>query len=240
MIGLKSYLPMLAPCLALSTSALFERQRALVRLGLLKREPGSGPGSGVRASPESVAMLLLSVLATDNLSEIDRRVADLANTKAWTHRSRRRCSLTRQPTFFTALTSILANPKMAQRVQGIEVHRKRLTAHLFWGIQETWLTNFDPPEDLDRHLGLSVQASINGAAIHAIAVTLSLALKPETLNVIDLMDALKRSVRKERSSDAAPPVARLSMDDQRKVELFEELEQAIERSIPEPKKGKRR
>ncbi len=58
--SLKSFLPVLSRILAEPADALYERQRALVREGLLESVPGHGTGSGVRATPESVAMLLIA------------------------------------------------------------------------------------------------------------------------------------------------------------------------------------
>jgi hypothetical protein len=78
--SLKALIPPLAKLWGLNPNALYERQRALIRAGLLEARPGRGPGSGVEASPESVAMLLISVLATDSLSEVEektRLAADL-------------------------------------------------------------------------------------------------------------------------------------------------------------------
>jgi hypothetical protein len=76
MNSLKSIIPLLSDLLRLSEHALYERQRALVRGGLLKATEGRGPGSGVKATPESVAMLIISVLATDSLSDV------IVNTRA--------------------------------------------------------------------------------------------------------------------------------------------------------------
>jgi hypothetical protein len=75
MNSLKSIIPLLADLVALSEHALYERQRALVRGGLIKGREGRGPGSGVEATPETVAMLLISVLATDSLSSVIQETA---------------------------------------------------------------------------------------------------------------------------------------------------------------------
>jgi hypothetical protein len=78
MNSLKSIIPLLADIVALSEHALYERQRALVRGGLIKGRQGRGPGSGVEATPETVAMLLISVLATDSLSSVIQETATFA------------------------------------------------------------------------------------------------------------------------------------------------------------------
>lgn len=81
MIGLKSFLPALGAALHWSPSALYGRQQALVRLGLLESIPGKGPGSGTPLTPYNLAALILAVLACDTLAEVDQRVVDLCEAK---------------------------------------------------------------------------------------------------------------------------------------------------------------
>lgn len=82
MISLKSFLPTLSNYTALSVTALYERQRSLVRIGLFPAPKQSGRNSGgALASPRNVAIMLMSVLATDRLSEMDGRVAELLTLK---------------------------------------------------------------------------------------------------------------------------------------------------------------
>jgi hypothetical protein len=66
----------------LSEFALYERQRALVRAGLLRLQGGRGPGGGIPATSRNVAIWLLGVLtaeayaqvgATKNLKELLRQ-----------------------------------------------------------------------------------------------------------------------------------------------------------------------
>src|SRR4026208_2522364 len=93
--SLKSLIPSLAKTFRVSPAALYERQRALVRCGLLKTKPGRGPGSGVRATPESIALLLISLLATDSLSQVEARTPALAKLRSTSDQ----CPLTGQKTF---------------------------------------------------------------------------------------------------------------------------------------------
>ena len=79
--SLKAFIPTLAKVLEMNPTNLYERQRALVRAGLLKIERGRGPGSGVRGTPESAALLLISLLATVNLSKAGIRTRIVANLK---------------------------------------------------------------------------------------------------------------------------------------------------------------
>jgi hypothetical protein len=77
MISLKAFLPVLSKHTDLSVTALYERQRALVRLGLYPAPTQSGRNSGgAMATPGNVGIMLLSVLVTDRLSEVDERMFD--------------------------------------------------------------------------------------------------------------------------------------------------------------------
>src|SRR6478735_4032377 len=77
MAGLKSFLYGVAPILGVTGAILYERQRALVNLGVLKAEQGRGPGSGVPLSAENAAAVIISLLAAGSLSEVDERVVAL-------------------------------------------------------------------------------------------------------------------------------------------------------------------
>ena len=114
--SLKSFLPVLSRILGETPEAIYERQRALVRGGLLESVPGHGPGSGVRATPESVAMLLIGLLATVSLSESGPRARDIAKAVAGA-----RCPLTGAKTFRDALARILSDEALAARVNDVTV-----------------------------------------------------------------------------------------------------------------------
>src|ERR1700733_13567954 len=68
--SLQGCLPALAEVLNVNRTTLYERQRALTREGLLEVLPGHGRGSGVRATPESFAMLTIGMLASVNLADV--------------------------------------------------------------------------------------------------------------------------------------------------------------------------
>ena len=68
-LSLKSLIRDVSAFTGMSEAAVYERQRALVRAGLLKTKRGRGPGSGVRGTPKLVALSLISLLATGNLSD---------------------------------------------------------------------------------------------------------------------------------------------------------------------------
>lgn len=65
--SLKTLLREIGPLLGLSADQAYERQRELVRCGLLKAREGRGPGSGVPANYNTASVLVASVLATDLL-----------------------------------------------------------------------------------------------------------------------------------------------------------------------------
>src|SRR4051794_2381170 len=79
--SLKGYIPGLARHLGVTPAALYERQRALVRAGDLELAEGRGPGSGVRADCRGIALLLLAVLATDSLSQVETRTKEMSAAK---------------------------------------------------------------------------------------------------------------------------------------------------------------
>jgi hypothetical protein len=125
MTSLTSLLPELAPLFGLTTAAIYERQRALVRLGELPKPKGRGIGSGAEATPETVAILVLACMLADNLTDIDSRVGKLANA-----RSDSACRFTKAARFLEALAAVLASEKLASRVIQVRVHRTELAGQI--------------------------------------------------------------------------------------------------------------
>src|SRR5262245_46070052 len=117
--SLKGLLPRLARMVGKTPAALYERQRVLVEAGLLQAVPGRGPGSGVRATPRSMATLLIALLATESVAEIGERTKDVIDLKSTG--KRRRCPITGKKTFAEALTAILASEELAKQIEYIEV-----------------------------------------------------------------------------------------------------------------------
>jgi hypothetical protein len=109
--SLKSCIPELARILGETTDALYERQRALDREGLLESKPGKGPGSGVRATPASIAMLLIGVLASVSLTDAGARAREIARTKDGVGKT--------AETFKDALARVLSDETMAATVKVI-------------------------------------------------------------------------------------------------------------------------
>lgn len=126
MISLKAFCEELAPLTGSTQAALYERQRALVRMGILP-EPVKGRGHGLPATPETVGALLTAMMVTDNLSETDVRVHQLANMRA-----RPRCGFTRKVVFADAFAAILSSEELASRVVRIRVFRAELAAQIYF------------------------------------------------------------------------------------------------------------
>jgi hypothetical protein len=101
--SLKAYAPLLACRLGTTPAALYERQRALVRAGMLDQSAGRGPGSGVQVGPYPVALLLIAILATDSLSETAEKVRIFAAAKA----RGGLCPLTGEQAFVEAVARVL-------------------------------------------------------------------------------------------------------------------------------------
>lgn len=132
MVSLSRFLSLLAPNFYLTVPAIYERQRALVRLGHLKTPEGRGRGSGAEATPETVAILLVALLATDNLSDVDDRISRLANARFDTAAGSKVCPLTGAKTFVDALAAIMSSEDVAASVDSIEVSRTDLWAALYY------------------------------------------------------------------------------------------------------------
>ena len=164
--SLKGYIPAIARLVGSSPAALYERQRALVRAGLLAMEDGRGPGSGVRTSWDSVALLLLSLLATDKLSDSEARVNAIGSAKA-THF--KLCRFTGLPTFSGALTEILTQKSLAARTIEISVSRTADRAIIkFRGPNKTENQSTFEGENA-REPGIRVMATLSGDPLQKIA-----------------------------------------------------------------------
>jgi hypothetical protein len=120
MISLKAFLPILALHTGLSVTALYERQRALVRLGLLPKPTKSGRNSGgAMATPGTVAVMLTAVLVTDKLSEMDERILEFLMLRSNSYNIENvkgreiPCPFTQERTFYRAFRAILADGQLS-------------------------------------------------------------------------------------------------------------------------------
>jgi DNA-binding IscR family transcriptional regulator len=135
MISLKAFLPELAGTFGTTPHALYERQRALVRLGLVETHRGRGPGSGAKLSADNVAGLVIALMLTENLSDTDARVGLLCKASP----RKATCPLTGSKDFRGAIAALLGSPEMAARLKDISVRREELSAHIQYGPGKTQL-----------------------------------------------------------------------------------------------------
>ena len=172
MKSLKGYTPGLARLLGTTPQALYERQRALVRAGMfgidnVNVKDGRGPGSGVRGTAPSVALLLIGVLACDGLVGMERRVRDIAGTKPV---DTKRCPLTQTPTFLDALARIISSGPLPHWVTEITVSRTAARASIAYKKprERAASVEFAGPQDIEPDL--RVTATLAGKTLRAVAV----------------------------------------------------------------------
>jgi cell division protein ZapA (FtsZ GTPase activity inhibitor) len=173
MMSLKAFAPILASLLQTTPAAIYERQRALVRSGVLPTPIGRGRGNGLPATAETAALMLMAIMVTDNLSDTDGRVQKLAEARVDMRARKQGCRLTKAPTFKAALTAILASEELSAAVSAIYVSRTDLhgTIHFYWGRNRTsGRTRFGQeapfPNDLET------TARLRGAVVQAISKAL--------------------------------------------------------------------
>jgi hypothetical protein len=176
MASLKAFLPQFSKQVGLSVDALYERQRALVRLGLME-SVGRGPGGGTPARAETVAQLLTALLLVDGPSELD--AGRFARTFKAPLQDRKRpiCGLTKQKSFGAAVTCVLNETAIARKVNLVTLNRKTLRASLSWwrgsSRERTGHSSFDWKEEEADWGGLFVRAVMDGDVLCAVAIALS-------------------------------------------------------------------
>jgi hypothetical protein len=165
MASLKVYTGPLAWHLGMTPAALYERQRALVRAGLLDAGEGRGPGSGVRTTAGSVALLLISALVSDSLTQADIWSGVIA---AAAPLGGDRCLLTGTRSFQDALASILTSAAQSARVIEVSVSRTAARAKIVYRDgRSTKVSEFIGP-NLNEP-GLSVVATLASDPMKTIA-----------------------------------------------------------------------
>jgi hypothetical protein len=132
MIGLKSFLSVISEFSDEPFDALYERQRELVRCGLLPVRPGRGPGTGVPLTAETLATFLIGLLAADGLSDLARRTAQLCGAKPLLVGPKQKGKQDRRVTFRTAVANALSQSTIAGILPGDD-----LTKNECCGIQVT-------------------------------------------------------------------------------------------------------
>jgi hypothetical protein len=167
MRSLKGYAPKLATMLATTEAAIYEKQRTLVRAGLLKTIPGRGPGSGVPASPRSVALIMLAVMASESLSTTVSRVR---TTAGLIYRSGK--IFREGATLLDTLEELLSDPSRATEVAFLEVSRNLPVANIrgHWKTDKGMAFFGPPPKPKDLFF---ITATIENPAITNIAIELA-------------------------------------------------------------------
>jgi hypothetical protein len=180
--SLKAYAPVLARRLGTTAAALYERQRTLVRAGLLEHSEGRGPGSGVQLGPYPVALLLLAISATDSLSDTAEKVRIFATAKSLS--ATHRCPLTGAPNFGEAVARILdPSQRYSQKVISLTVGRTNgagLIKYTHHGERVSqFIANWPVSAELQVTTKLEVEATINNDLITAIVADLQRDSAPE-------------------------------------------------------------
>lgn len=123
MPSLKEFAAVIAKAAMVSPSAVYERQRALTRSGLLP-PPERGRGKGLMATSETVSIVLIALLATDSLSETDERVKKLASAR-FLDPKLAACPWTGQKTFRAALKFLLADDEPWDDMNSFKINVSR-------------------------------------------------------------------------------------------------------------------
>jgi hypothetical protein len=164
--SLKAQMPHLARLLGTSSVTLYEKQRALVRAGLLDAGTGWGPGSGVRATADSIALLLISAMVSDNsLTDVETRAGGIVTAAPV---GGDQCPLTGMRSFRDALASVLTLASQSDRVIEISVSRTAARAKIVYRDgRRTAVSEFTAPGADEP--GLSVVATLAGDTLRYIA-----------------------------------------------------------------------
>jgi hypothetical protein len=175
MNSLKAFLPQLADIFGTTSAALYERQRVLVRLGVLAALEGRGPGSGVPLTTSNVAALILALAVTDNLSDTDERVQRLCEA---TPKLGSVCPLTEATNLRDALAAILSSTKLVKQMWLFSVERDDLSAVIFYKprirVQDSLFVQ--PIDRRSPWRAINTKAFIGSETFHSTEVAISRSL----------------------------------------------------------------
>jgi hypothetical protein len=128
----------LSKILRLSPHALYERQLALVAKGLLPGRTGRGPGSGTPFSAETVAVLLISMLATDGIKDSAKATRALCDARLTAVSIGQEYELGNPQTFKAAMVNALTNDAVVNKITFLRVHRRSSIAEIFTEDDQVW------------------------------------------------------------------------------------------------------
>jgi hypothetical protein len=163
MPSLKTYTAKLAKLLGTTPAVMYERQRALVKAGLLINERGRGPGSGVKATGESVATLLVAAISANNLSETAERMLDIAATKS---------TKPNRAFFLDTVVDLLKSKERAGNVHLITISRSSAEASITYGRNKLHHVHFFTQGSRRKPL-VRIIAEIDGDVVREIASDLA-------------------------------------------------------------------
>jgi hypothetical protein len=129
MTSLKSYIPHMTPLLGLTPDVIYDRQRELMHCKLIEHTKGRGPGSGVRATPNTLATLLIGLMVVDKTAEVCSVLPEWLSARAT---SNGYCPITGEPDFLSALTKVLSDRALASKCDGIDLVRSDGFAYLYF------------------------------------------------------------------------------------------------------------
>lgn len=161
--ALKSTFSALAPILGETPDTLYGWQRAMVREGILDAVPGRGPGSGVAASPKTMAQFLIGACCHASRSENAPLVTAVTMATALTGP----CALTGRRNFGDALTAILEDAGLASRVFQVTISATAGGAGIVFDKDRT--TSFWEGKRRKAPAGIQFSAMIWGPTLLAIA-----------------------------------------------------------------------
>jgi hypothetical protein len=178
MMSLKAFLPQISRIFNSTPATLYERQRALVRLGVLDAADGRGPGSGVPLTADNLAALIIALGVTDNLSDTDQRVAKLCGASP---AFKSTCPFTDAATFRGALAVVLGSIEKASKIEFLAINRDELSASIGY---RSGRRSMHSPFQSNRNSAfkwpaISTQAMIHNGALKLTAGLLTNALTAE-------------------------------------------------------------
>jgi len=130
MTSLQASIVPISKILRLNPHALYERQLALMGK-LLPARTGHGPGSGVPFSAETVAVLLISMLATDSIKDSAEATRVLCDARLTSVPIGQEDELGGPQTFKAAMVNALSNDAVVSKITFLRVHRRSALAEIF-------------------------------------------------------------------------------------------------------------
>jgi hypothetical protein len=137
MSSLQASIVPLSKILGLNEHALYERQLALMGK-LLPARTGRGPGSGTPFSAETVAVLVISMLATDSIKDCAEATRALCDAKLTTCPIGQEDELGRPQTFKAAMVNALSSDAVVDKITFLRVHRRSSMAEIFTKDDQAW------------------------------------------------------------------------------------------------------